>query len=75
MTWSSVAKRGWSTAKSEKKVEKQVEKIDYWGDGVPGVYSVAPPTVEKQIKDGYEKMGYDVPKSVYGRPSPHHFGK
>ena len=77
MNWSSVAKKGgWTTkpAKTQEKIEEKIEKIDYWADkGVPNVYSVATPQVEQQIKESYEKMGFEVPESVYGRSSPNDF--
>lgn len=71
MTWSNIAKKNATktlqhSPKKIKQVEKQEVKNDYWSDEK---YASNFKTVESQIKESYEKIGFDVPMSIYGRPS------
>jgi len=71
MSWSSVAKKNCPTVppSSPIKIEKKEVKNDYWSEH----YDCGWKTVEQQIKNNYKKLGLEVPKSIYGRPSPNDF--
>ena len=74
MSWSSITAKN-CPAKAPtlqpKKVEEEV-KNDYW-DGE--IYDCGWQTVEQQVKYSYEKLGLEVPKSIYGRPGLLDFAK
>ena len=66
MTWSSVTAKN-CPAKAPTNSSKKVEEIpDYWNDSK---FDCNWKTVETQVKESYEKLGFDVPQNVYGRPS------
>ena len=71
MSWSSVAKKNCPTVppSSPIKIEKKEVKNDYWLDH----YDCGWKTVEQQTVESFQKLGLEVPKSVYGRPSPNDF--
>ena len=75
MTWSKIAAKNCPAKApmptSPKKVEEEV-KNDYWSDTK---YDCNWQTVEQQVKNGYLKLGLEVPQSVYGRPGLLDFAK
>ena len=66
MTWSNIAKRNASKTleHSPKKIEKKEVKNDYWNDSK---YDCSFKTVEQQISESYKRLGFEPPKSIYGR--------
>ena len=76
MSWSSItakncpAKPPTPTQPIKKVIQEEV-KNDYWSD----YYDCGWKTVETQIRENYLKLGLEVPKDIYGRPSPLDFGK
>ena len=66
MTWSKIAAKNCPAKAPTSPIKKQEIKNDYWNDSK---FDCGWKTVETQVKESYEKLGFDVPQNVYGRPS------
>ena len=72
MTWSSVTAKNCPAKAPTSPIKKQEIKNDYWGDSK---YDCGWKTVEQQVVNSYQKLGFEPPEGVYGRPGLLDFAK
>ena len=72
MSWSSIAKKNCPAKPPTApiKIQQKELKNDYWNDSK---YDCGWKTIEQQTVESFQKLGLEVPKSIYGRPSPNDF--
>tara|TARA_Y100000589_G_C27152969_1_gene629662 strand:+ start:885 stop:1109 length:225 start_codon:yes stop_codon:yes gene_type:complete len=68
MSWSSIAKKNCPAVppSSPIKIQQKEVKNDYWSDPK---FDCNWKTIEQQTVESFQKLGLEVPKSVYGRAS------